>query len=82
MPELVIKYKNKRTLEALKDFAKYFEFSMELPANANKTKIAGINGVTILPADSSVDTSDLEAIFSGKQIDSKKLRNNSWQRSK
>ena len=82
MPELVIKYKNKKTLEALKDIAKYFEFSVVVPAKPNKTKITGINGVTILPADSSVDTSDLEAIFSGKNIDSRKLRNNSWQRSK
>lgn len=82
MPELVIKYKNKKTLEALKDIAKYFEFSVVVPAKPKKTKITGINGVTIIPADSSVDTSDLEAIFSGKNIDSRKLRDNSWQRSK
>ncbi len=31
MPELVIKYKSKRTFDALMDFAKYFEFSIEKP---------------------------------------------------
>lgn len=31
MPELVIKYKNKRTFDALVHIAKYFEFSVEKP---------------------------------------------------
>jgi hypothetical protein len=26
MPKIIVKYKNKRTLEALRDFAKYFDY--------------------------------------------------------
>lgn len=82
MPEVVIKYKNKRTLEALLDFAKYFEFSVILPKSSAKVKSLKFNGVSVIPADSSVDTSELEKIFSNQNLDSKKLRQNAWQRSK
>jgi hypothetical protein len=82
MPELVIKYKDKRTLEALMDFSKYFDFSVVNPPKVPKTNVSSINGVTIIPADSSVDTSELETIFSGKHLDAKKIRNDAWQRSR
>jgi hypothetical protein len=82
MPELVIKYKNKRTLEVLMEFAKYFDFSVVVPSKDHDTKVTNINGVTIIPADSSVDTSGLETIFSSKSIDAKKLRTNAWQRNR
>lgn len=82
MPELVIKYTNKRTLAALMDFAKYFDFSIVSPSPKQKEKSTKINGVTVLLADSSVDTSDLELIFSNKKLDAKQLRQNGWQRNK
>jgi hypothetical protein len=73
MPELIIKYKSKKTLDALLDFAKYFDFSIILPSKS-KEKITKINGVSIIPADNSIDTSELESIFSAKNIDAKELR--------
>ncbi len=82
MPELTIKYKSKKTLEALIDFSKYFDFSVSLPPKSQKEKTLKIKGVTILSADSSIDTSDLEAIFSKNNIDAKQLRKSAWQRSK
>ena len=82
MPELVIKYKDKKTLDALIDFSKYFEFSIVDPPISRKSNTSSINGVTIIPADSSVDTGELEAIFSGKHLDAKKLREDAWQRSR
>ena len=81
MPELIIKYKNKRTLDALLDFAKYFDFSVILPSKS-KEKIIKIDGVSIISADSSVDTSELESIFSTNNIDAKELRQQAWQRKK
>jgi hypothetical protein len=81
MPELIIKYKNKKTLEALLDFAKYFDFSIIMPFKS-KEKIINLNGVSIIPADSTVDTSELEAIFSSKNLDAKELRQKAWQRTK
>lgn len=82
MPELVIKYKNKKTLEVLKDFAKYFEFSVVAPQANAKEKTLKRNGVKIIPADKTIDTSDLEEIFSNKNLDAKKLRNEAWLRNK
>lgn len=75
MPELVIKYKSKRALNALMDFAKYFEFSVTKPEK-------NINGVTIIFGDSAIDTSELETVFTGKNLNAKQLRENAWQRNK
>lgn len=81
MPELIIKYKNKKTLEALMDFSKYFEFSVVAPKIVTKAPHRN-NGVKIIPADRTIDTSELEAIFSSKNLDSKQLRNEAWLRNK
>jgi len=80
MPELVIKYKYQKTLEALLGLAKYFDFSIEIPQKSKKKIAQNIKGVTIIPADVSIDTKEMETIFSNKNIDSKSLRNKSWQR--
>ncbi|MEO8820143.1 MAG: hypothetical protein ABI374_04820 [Ginsengibacter sp.] len=83
MPEIIIKYKNKRTLEALYDFAKYFEFEISLPVLSNKKENQiNLNDITIIPADPSVDTKDMNDIFTGRNIDPSKLRINAWKRKK
>ena len=83
MPEIIVKYKNKRTLQALKDFAKYFDYIISSPdSRAEKKKQINIKGVTIISADNSVDTSELTEIFTGKNIDPSQLRNSEWQRKK
>lgn len=79
MPELTIKYKNKRTLQALMDFSKYFDFSIVLPKNKLPNESI-IKGVTIIPADSSIDTTEMESVFSKRKLDPKQLRKESWQR--
>jgi hypothetical protein len=83
MPEIIVKYKDKRTLQALQDFAKYFDFEISLPdLLGKKEKQINLNGVTIVPADNSIDTADLTKIFSGKNIDPIQLRKKAWQRKK
>ena len=82
MPELVIKYKNQKTLDALMDFSKYFDFSVISSSRKDKKKNILINGVTLIPADNSINTSEMEAIFSNKDIDSKQLRVDAWLRNK
>jgi hypothetical protein len=81
MPEVIVKYKNKRTLEALQDFAKYFGFEISLPTK-KKEKQIDINGVTVIPADKSIDISELTEIFTNKNINASELRNSAWQRTK
>lgn len=81
MPEIIVKYKNKRTLEALRDFAKYFDYVISSPdEKVKKDKQIILNGVTIIPADNSVDTSELSKIFTGKNLNPSELRNDAWQR--
>lgn len=83
MPEIIVKYKSNRTLAALRDFAKYFDYEILTPDfdKNNKNQIT-LNGVTILPADSSIDTSELSNIFTGRNIDPQQLRHEAWQRKK
>lgn len=81
MPEIIIKYKNAKTLQILRDFAKYFDFVI----SSKKTKKAeefSIRGVTVVSGDSSIDISGLEEIFTNKNIDAKVLRSEAWQRKK
>ena len=82
MHEAVIKYRNPKTLEMLKDVAKHFDFSiLEMP-KSKKKKDFKINGVSIIAGNSDIDTSELHQVFTGKNIDAKKLRTNAWQRKK
>ena len=82
MPELIIKYKNKRALDALIDFSRYFDFSIIMPSKKTKREVIEINGVTVLTADSTINTSELESVFSSGDVDAKKIRETTWQRSK
>lgn len=82
MPEIIVKYKNKNTLEALHDFAKYFDFEILLAGSKKKDNQMILNGITVIPGDSSIDTNDLSNIFSGKNIDPLALRKKAWQRKK
>jgi hypothetical protein len=82
MPEITIKYKNKKTLDALIDFSKYFDFSVVLPNKKTVEKISNINGVTIISANKSINISEIENIFTGKNIIAKEIRKAAWQRKK
>ena len=81
MPEVTIKYKDSKTLKALKALSEYFDFTFSAAAKKSKKEFF-INGVPVIPGDSSVDTSAMNKIFTGKKIDAKQLRERSWQRSK
>ncbi len=87
MPEVIITYKNAKTLEALKDFAKYFDFSISTPKKKSPSKKEGdriyfVNGVPIKKGDDSIDMTGLKQVFTGKNIDAKELRKKAWQRKK
>ena len=81
MPQITITYHNPKTLQALRDFAKYFDFVIEKPDKKRQRPEANNEPIMIL-ADSSVDTSGLSKIFTGKNIDPKHLRETLWQRKK
>jgi len=86
MPEVTIKYKDSKTLEALKDFSKYFDFIISKPKNKKKEALPKntftINGVTVIRGDSSIDISEMSDVFTGKNINAKELRKEAWQRNK
>ncbi|MBP9153014.1 MAG: hypothetical protein KBF73_12075 [Flavobacteriales bacterium] len=78
MQEVVVKYKNKKALNALLDLSKYFDFSIVLPSKKKEAD----HGVTVIPADDSVDISELNAVFSDRKLDASELRKKAWQRDK
>ena len=88
MKEATIKYKDSKTLELLKSLAQYLDFSIsfskkEKPAKKDpkpKNSYDTINGVPLIPGDSSIDIKALDTIFTGKDLDARKLRTEGWQR--
>ena len=79
MPELIIKYSSQKTLQALMDFAKYFDFEIVKPEISRKKNVL-INSVTLVSGDDSVDIIQMSEIFTGKAIDASNLRKLAWQR--
>lgn len=83
MPRVVIQYKHKKTLQALQDIAKYFDYRVSPSQSEDQLEErTQINGVTIVPANSSVDISDMSRFFTGKNINPELLRTEQWQRKK
>ena len=82
MKKVIIKYKDSKTLEILKSLARYFDFTISFPkkTKADKKEYDFINGVSLIPGDSSIDLKDLNTIFTGKNLDARKLRTEGWQR--
>ena len=81
MPQIIINYKNLKTLEALQDFAKYFDFSIQNIEKSTPQKTS-LNGVSIIKGDKTIDLSEMSKIFTGKNINAKELRQKGWERNK
>lgn len=81
MKEVTIKYKNSKTLEALKDLGKHLGFTVSEP-RAEKGDIIYINDVPVIKGDNSMDIHELTYIFTGKDLDAANLRKSGWQRKK
>lgn len=82
MKEGTIKYKNNKTLDALKDLGKYLGFSVSETISARSKEGFYINGVKVIPGDESVDISELHEVFTGKGSNASQLRTSGWQRKK
>lgn len=82
MKEVIIKYKDSKILEILKDLTKYFNFSISFPTKGKKDKdgYEYINGIPVIPGNSSIDVKGLTSIFTGKNLDARKIRIEGWQR--
>ena len=78
MPELIIRYNNQETLQALINLAKSLDFEIaRLPSKKGEKSI--INGVEWVPGDGSVDLNMLSDIFTGKNLNASNLRALAWQ---
>jgi hypothetical protein len=81
MKKVTITYKNTKTLQALEAMSKYFGFTLSTPIES-KEKVNFQNNASIIPGNSAIDISELNSIFSGKNIDAAELRKTAWQRRK
>lgn len=78
MKEVTIKYKNNKTLEALKDPGKYLGFSVSENTSSKSKEDIYINGVSVIPGNESIDISELHEVFTGKNLNAAQLRNSGW----
>lgn len=79
MPQITISYHSQKTLQALQDFAKYFNFVIEEQKPKGKKKVSS-NIDNIIPGNPSIDITGLSEIFSNKNLDASQLRNALWKR--
>lgn len=82
MHEVVVKYKNQKTLKALTALGEYLGFTIANPEEKEKKTVYEINGIPVESGDKEVDIQDLTSIFTGESIDAKTLRESAWQRKK
>ena len=80
MHEVVIKYKNQKTLKALTALGEYLGFTIANPERTEKEEVYHINGIPVESGDPKIDMQDLTTIFTAEDIDAKTLRESAWQR--
>jgi hypothetical protein len=77
MPEVIIKYKNAKALEALRDFAKYFDIIVEQPKLEKQAK-QNIDPALPIVFAKKPDVTALAGIWKGRDISLADLRKNAW----
>lgn len=82
MHEVVIKYKNQKTLKALTALGEYLGFTIADPPKKEEKEVYHINGVPVESGDPEIDLQGLKDIFTGQDMDAKTLRESAWQRKK
>jgi len=82
MHEVVIKYKNQKTLKALTALGEYLGFSIADPEKEEKKEVYHINGIPVESGDPKINMQDLITIFTDEYINAKTLRESAWQRKK
>jgi hypothetical protein len=75
MPEVVIKYKNSRTLQVLQDIAKYFDFVVSDLAKSDTKKK---NNSLPVSYSENPDIKALAGIWKNKEITLEELRKKAW----
>lgn len=80
MYEVVIKYRNRKTLKALTALGEYLGFTIAETEAKRDKEVYHINGIPVESGDSGIDVQDLITIFTGEDIDAKTLRESAWQR--
>lgn len=79
MPEVTIKYEKPETLKILKGLAKYLDFKV---SSSDKKKKEALLAEILVPRDKDADLKELNKVFTGKNLDAKKLRTEAWGRTK
>lgn len=77
MPELVIKYKSKKPLEALKSISKYFDFSI-IENEKLKSETEKFQNFSIMKGKGKLNNLEMEEICTNANLDAKKLREEAW----
>ncbi len=82
MHEVVVKYKNRKTLKALAALGEYLGFTIANLEKKETKDVYHINGIPVESGDPKVDMKGLTTVFTAQDIDAKTLRESVWQRKK
>jgi len=78
MPEIIVKYKTAKSLSALKDLAKYFDFVLEKPKSKRAANNAAKPSSLPITFAENPDVTALAGIWKGKDISLNELREKAW----
>lgn len=79
MPEVTIEYKKKRTLNALREFAKYLDYRVvEEKDKQQKSGIFYVGNVPVVLSAQSKSAAKLKGAFTGKNISLTEIRKQVW----
>jgi hypothetical protein len=78
MPEVIIKYKNAKALQALNDFAKYFDIVVKKSKSAKRLSKEVKEQMLPITFAENPDVTALAGIWENKNISLDDLRNNAW----
>jgi hypothetical protein len=81
MPEVIITYKHKRALEALRDFAKYLDYKIIEEGIQPPSNIVHIGSVPVILANKNRNPKKLKGFFTGRNITLTAIRNYVWNKS-
>lgn len=81
MPEVIISYEKPETLKVLEALAEPLAFEIVISELEDVSRQKAVDAITV-PADKETDLSQLFEVFTGKNLDAKKLRQEMWRTKK
>jgi len=80
MPEIVIKYKDKKVLQIMEDLSEFMNFTISKKVTNDIVGDPESNFNGFVPGDETANIEELRKVLTGKNLSAKNLRKSAWER--